>query len=1008
MAESEIALLQQYARTQDAFAFRKLVEQHQDMVFAACHRVLGNRADAEDAAQNCFLKLAQAAGRLKAPIGGWLYTVAVHGAIDMLRGENARHARERAVALSASQTRTSEAPWSDVRGEVDAAIMALPERLRTPIVLYFLEARTQADVAAELGITAPSVSRRLTRGVAALRRRLKRAGIMTSIVALPTMLASGTAEAAPATLVANLGKVALLGTGGAKAATVGTSAVLKISAVLALGAAIGAGAVLVHQATRPPRPTPLAAAATGAAAAPAPPVKKAQLTPEAVLDMELTLPAGGIRLGDLGMLLKNQINVYFGCHARESVRYVYPKPGKHKVRDILAAITASAPLTAEVLTDRDRLVVCVWRKPDAQMLPRMMKLARSDDVLERCTGARWLEAVGGREALVQLLKMLGDPDPRVRHFAAWAVKSGWASTRQGLPPSAIPCVAPDGTTRAVAKAIESETWRETRQNMLRIARCLRSPELLPVLKKLLAKVDKEKPDGDFRSTVLICQTIAEVGGPKAEAILLAAADRLPKASQPVMGCLGMLGTDGAIVRLSKRLDDEIKKDKLGRTYTVAGWLGASDNPGAARELIRILNLPGRHREFVAPEIVQMLAKFDTPEAQGVCLAKFKAETDPRQRAKLARTMVRNPAVRKMLFAELAQGGAVGHRAACALATTNDPRLVPMFDEILNADAKTLNAEGVGTGNRYTAIAALERIGSPEAEQILIKLAQGTMRSGALRSLGAFSSHKARKVLRDALQAPNLYSSVAAGTMARRPDPADLDPLLAAIRGNDPDKPRDMTDFWRAVAAIGGERATGALLGATVKGDAMAARVLVYSPDAYCIQAVRNVLVGVNAAQRRLMMAGFGRRSKVEYNARLVRVPPLTAFYAANVALAELPDADEQTKQQHAALLGWTHDPRGTDALAKLLVNAREPVAVRLAALMGLAYAGGASVDPAAVEPVRHAYEHDKDKNVQRHAKNALMRWRVIPMERPERPRPPKDPDPKDPPDEREFPPPPDP
>jgi len=58
MFESETALLEQYSRTQDAVAFRELVEQHQDMVFAACHRVLGNRSDAEDAAQNCFLKLA--------------------------------------------------------------------------------------------------------------------------------------------------------------------------------------------------------------------------------------------------------------------------------------------------------------------------------------------------------------------------------------------------------------------------------------------------------------------------------------------------------------------------------------------------------------------------------------------------------------------------------------------------------------------------------------------------------------------------------------------------------------------------------------------------------------------------------------------------------------------------------------------------------------------------------------------------------------------------------------
>jgi sigma-70-like protein len=65
MPQSEIALLQEYARTRDGIAFRELVDQHRDMVFAACHRVLGNQADAEDAAQNCFLKLAQSADMLR-------------------------------------------------------------------------------------------------------------------------------------------------------------------------------------------------------------------------------------------------------------------------------------------------------------------------------------------------------------------------------------------------------------------------------------------------------------------------------------------------------------------------------------------------------------------------------------------------------------------------------------------------------------------------------------------------------------------------------------------------------------------------------------------------------------------------------------------------------------------------------------------------------------------------------------------------------------------------------
>ncbi len=125
---------------------------------------------------------------------------------------------------------------------------------------------------------------------------------------------------------------------------------------------------------------------------------------------------------------------------------------------MLAAITASAPLTTEILTDGDRVIVCFWRKPDAQVLGAMMKLAVSDDVVERATAAHWLERVGGRDSLVQLLKMLADPDVRVRHSAARGVMDGWSASGWLATSSLTRCVAPEGTALAVAEAIETETW----------------------------------------------------------------------------------------------------------------------------------------------------------------------------------------------------------------------------------------------------------------------------------------------------------------------------------------------------------------------------------------------------------------------------------------------------------------------------------------------------------------------------------------------------------------------
>ncbi len=157
MADSELSLLRRYAATRDAEAFRALVERHQHMVFAACHRVLGNRADAEDATQNCFLKLAQAAGRLRAPIAGWLHKVAVEGAIDVLRQRASRRTREAEAA--AQRTEGPEPSWEDVKPEVDKAIAALPDFLRQVLVLYYLEGRKQMEIAAEMGVDTSTASR---------------------------------------------------------------------------------------------------------------------------------------------------------------------------------------------------------------------------------------------------------------------------------------------------------------------------------------------------------------------------------------------------------------------------------------------------------------------------------------------------------------------------------------------------------------------------------------------------------------------------------------------------------------------------------------------------------------------------------------------------------------------------------------------------------------------------------------------------------------------------------
>jgi len=1014
MADSELALLQQYARTRDAFAFRKLVEQHQDMVFAACHRVLGNRADAEDAAQNCFLKLAQAAGRLKAPIGGWLHTVAVHGAIDMLRGGNARRARERSVASDARRAGAHETPWADVRGEVDAAIVALPERLRTPIVLYFLEGRTQADVATELGVQPPAVSKRLRRGVESMRRRLKRAGIVAPAVALTAMLTTNTAEAASPVLTATLGKVALAGASSAKAAAVttgGTLAALKTTAALVVAAGAGAGAVVVQQATNPPRPLPIAAAA------PAAPVEKkaprVALTTETVLDAELTLEFPWTSLARLRNLAEEQLGVSVACAADGQSRHMARlKPGTYKVRDVLAAVTAATSLTTEIVPDRDRVVICFWpREPDAQILADVMKLAASKDAAERCAGARWLRFVSGRAALVQLLKMLADPDAQVRGAAAMAISQAWVNTSMEIP---ILHLAPEGLALDLLKSVRIEKGANAGSAMLDVVRSLHDPKALPVLKELLAA---RSPDG-FKRTAFnsyaLSEAVAGIGGPEAEAILLAAVGHLPRADVMwALSALGNLGTDAAVARLGQMVAGEMKRGERGELRTIIWALGASRNPAAVPELIRIVNLPGV-TDNVVHFAVGNLAGFDTPEAQAACLARFQATTDSVKRRVLARSLTQVPAVQRILLEEWLRGGDVGRRAALSLVNTRDPRAVLALVDVLNMDDKIIAAAGSGSESKWAAMVSLGRsIPGPEAEKAFIayiKRGRPLDKMVALADLGSnFSSPEAREVLMAAMRGPNdSLRAVVARVLGWRRDPADLDCLLTAARKENLADELNQAGkaMWKAVGRIGGERAAKELLSEIANGNTVAAQALILSHDPHCVKAVRDVLTGDDARQRAVLMEKFD--TNAFYNSQSV-------FYVVESDLAALPQADDDLQEKLALRLGSTPDPRVIDPLGKLLGDAAEPAAVRRAAVTGLAGIYDWTRHPAAIEPLRHAYEHDTDEEVKKVAKTALMNYRIIPDDRPAaKPRPPKKrvpkgpADPTLPPDEREFPPPPEP
>ena len=137
-------------------AFRILVERHGPMVLRVCHQILGDRHDAEDAAQAVFLLLARRASaiRVDASLGPWLHGVSRRVAAKARVRTAARRTAEIRTAVVAASIRASRGgepastdDWQVVHDEVDR----LPEKYRAPVVLCYLEGQTYEETARRIG-----------------------------------------------------------------------------------------------------------------------------------------------------------------------------------------------------------------------------------------------------------------------------------------------------------------------------------------------------------------------------------------------------------------------------------------------------------------------------------------------------------------------------------------------------------------------------------------------------------------------------------------------------------------------------------------------------------------------------------------------------------------------------------------------------------------------------------------------------------------------------------------
>jgi RNA polymerase sigma-70 factor (ECF subfamily) len=160
----------------DRAAASALVLRHTDRIFAASYRMLGERAGAEDATQETFLRLWKNAARWRpqgAKFETWLYKVAMNVCLDRLRKRGREAPEEAAPERADSAPRADEQIMAEERRlAVEGALAELPERQRLAVTLCHYQELSNIEAAEIMEVSVDALESLLARGRRALRDAL--------------------------------------------------------------------------------------------------------------------------------------------------------------------------------------------------------------------------------------------------------------------------------------------------------------------------------------------------------------------------------------------------------------------------------------------------------------------------------------------------------------------------------------------------------------------------------------------------------------------------------------------------------------------------------------------------------------------------------------------------------------------------------------------------------------------------------------------------------------------
>lgn len=170
----------------DQNAFGEIVEIYKDKVFQLSFRMLGNRHEAEDIAQEAFIRayVNIQSYNINLKFSTWLYRIATNLCIDRIRKKKPDYYLDAEVAGTEGLTMYSQIPAQtrlpeddveslELQDTIQREISNLPEKYRTVIVLKYIDELSLNEISEILDIPLGTVKTRIHRGREALRKQLR-------------------------------------------------------------------------------------------------------------------------------------------------------------------------------------------------------------------------------------------------------------------------------------------------------------------------------------------------------------------------------------------------------------------------------------------------------------------------------------------------------------------------------------------------------------------------------------------------------------------------------------------------------------------------------------------------------------------------------------------------------------------------------------------------------------------------------------------------------------------